>query len=119
MARLSVLQWLGLPSAFGGLLLAFGLVLSVGGWLSNHDFGLFKVPDFTAGAQKRLRIVGPLFLLVAVGIHVPLIAVSDTSQLDLRDTTNQAENRVQHDECTEKRGTLEQPFRCLFDRSPQ
>jgi hypothetical protein len=68
----SVLDRLNLPANFGYALLILGLVLVLAPYLRGTDFGVVKIPDFEAPMRRTLRVVGPLALLGAVLVHVPL-----------------------------------------------
>ncbi len=61
-----------LPQAFGGLFITFALILTLAPYLAGHDFGILKVPEFGARSRNRLRWLGPLALLAAIFLHVPL-----------------------------------------------
>ena len=74
----NILQALGLPPAFGATLLGFGLILALAPYLAGTDFGLFKVPAFSARGVKRLRVLGPLALAAAIALHVPLLSLHTT-----------------------------------------
>ena len=69
--RESILQVIGLPPAFGATLLGLGLILALAPYLGGADFGLFKVPALSAQKLRRLRVLGPLALAVAIALHIP------------------------------------------------
>lgn len=69
----SVIHRLGLPPEFGLVLLVLSLALAVAPYLANSDFGILKVPSFVPRTRKRLRVVGLVALLVAMGLHVPIL----------------------------------------------
>jgi hypothetical protein len=68
--RENVLDLVGLPSEFGHVLLVLSLVLALAPFFSGHDFGILKIPNFTDNAKKILKIIGPISLLVAIGLHI-------------------------------------------------
>ncbi|MGZ5441088.1 MAG: hypothetical protein ACXW5U_04980 [Thermoanaerobaculia bacterium] len=80
----SVLQWLALPSEFGVTLLIAALALSLAPYLAGSDFGLLKVPQFPVRVRARLRSAGPVALLVAIFLHLPLIRTAGPQQLLLQ-----------------------------------
>lgn len=69
-----MLKWLGVPDAFGVLLLTIGLVLALSPWCGGKDFGAVKVPEFPVRAQRLLRLFGPLAFVLAVVLHIPFMA---------------------------------------------
>jgi hypothetical protein len=71
--RVSLLAILGLPQPFGFTLLGLGLILTLAPYMGGADFGLFKVPTFSLDAQRRLRFLGPVFLIATVVLHLPII----------------------------------------------
>jgi len=80
----SVLQWLALPAEFGMTLLIAAFALSLAPYLAGSDFGLLKVPQFPAPVRARLRSTGPVALLVAIFLHLPLIRTAGPQQSLLR-----------------------------------
>ncbi len=70
--RTSTLAKLGLPAPFGEIVLTVALVLFLAPYLSDTDLGIFKVPAFPAATQHVLRYTGPLFLLGAILLYLPL-----------------------------------------------
>ena len=72
----SLLRALDLPEPFGLTLLILGLILALAPWLAGHDFGMFKVPQFRPRTKNSLRVLGPIYLLVAIAIHIPIIEPS-------------------------------------------
>lgn len=63
---------LGLPDAFGVVLLGFALILALSPYLSAKDFGIFRIPGFSAHAKQRLRIIGPVALVAMILFSRPL-----------------------------------------------
>jgi hypothetical protein len=49
----------------------FALILSLAPYMSGADFGIFKVPFLGQQTQKRLKILGPLSLVLAILLFVP------------------------------------------------
>jgi len=64
---------MGLPETFAVLLLTFSFILLLAPYFSGADFGLFKIPQFTDSARKKLKIIGPIVFLALVMSFVPLI----------------------------------------------
>jgi hypothetical protein len=69
----SITKFLGLPDAFGVVLLMFGLILLLAPYFSGADFGAFKIPNFTQIAKRWLKIIGPILFILFLLIFVPLI----------------------------------------------
>ncbi len=69
----SLISRTGLPDSFGLTILLISLILALGPWLGGADFGLFKVPAFSDNARLKLRVIGPLLLVIAVVVHLPLL----------------------------------------------
>jgi hypothetical protein len=84
MANQSLLERMNLPDGFGYALLMVALILTLAPWLRGSDFGLFKIPDFAPATRRALIVIGPLALLLAVGLHLPMQPRSspDTAQSD-------------------------------------
>ena len=72
----NLIKTFGLPEPFGLTLLIIGLILALAPWLSGHDFGIFKIPQFSLRIRKALRILGPIFLIVAIVVHIPIVGPS-------------------------------------------
>lgn len=72
----SVIEVLGLPKEFGITILCASFVLTLTSWLGDTDldFGIFKVPRMPPKTQHVLRFIGPISLVSAIAIHVPLLA---------------------------------------------
>lgn len=66
-----LLRALGLPDQFGQILLLAGLVLCLAPYVHGVDFGAFKIPSFEPAVRSRLKVLGPVWLLLAVLAHVP------------------------------------------------
>lgn len=73
MTRESILQKSGLPQEFGVVLLVLALIFALAPYLSGTDFGIFKIPPFSARARRRLKIIGPPLFTVLVVLFVPLL----------------------------------------------
>jgi tetratricopeptide (TPR) repeat protein len=71
--RASIIKLLGLPETFAVLLLTFSFILLLAPYFSGADFGLFKIPQFTDSARKKLKLIGPIAFLALVMLFVPLI----------------------------------------------
>ena len=69
----SSLSYLGLPETFGGALLLLALVLLLSPYLADTDLGFIKIPEFEPIVKRRLRIFGPIAMVAAVLLHVPLV----------------------------------------------
>lgn len=98
--RTSIIKLLGLPETFAVLLLTFSFILALAPYFSGADFGLFKIPQFTDSARKKLKIIGPIIFLALVILFVPMIPqhVSTKSNNDNRsdnDNKQGASNNAQ------------------------
>lgn len=60
----SIPDILGIPREFQLLMLTLILILSISPYVSNVDFGIFKIPEFTQKAKSKLKIIGPILLLL-------------------------------------------------------
>jgi hypothetical protein len=72
--RVSIIRIMGLPDTFAVVLLTFSLILAVAPYLSAKDFGLFKVPEFTDSARKKLRVLGPILFVAILVLFVPMVS---------------------------------------------
>lgn len=72
MEKASLLELLGLPQAFGFLLLAFGFALMVSPVLPGKDFGIIKIPSIDHAIRKRMLFAGIIVLFASVALHIPL-----------------------------------------------
>ena len=73
MKSISIVDISGLPETFGQILLVLFLILTLSPYLAGSDFGIFKVPNLGNTAKSRLKIWGPIMLIIGVLIHVPFI----------------------------------------------
>lgn len=71
--KVSTIKLVGLPETFAVVLLTFSFVLLLAPYFSGADFGLFKIPQFTDQARKKLKIIGPLLFLASGLLFAPLI----------------------------------------------
>lgn len=62
----------GVPSEFGISLLTLSLILSLSPYFSGIDFGIIKIPKLKVRAQKVLKIIGPLILLLSFLSFLPI-----------------------------------------------
>lgn len=69
---MNILSRFGLPPEFGVILLVISSVLLLSPYFPGIDIGPLKIPVFSERARRGLRIVGPLALLIAAGLHFPL-----------------------------------------------
>lgn len=70
------------------LLLTFSFILLLAPYFSGADFGLFKIPQFTDSARKKLKIIGPIVFLALVMSFVPMIRVPKPNAPNPSDNTN-------------------------------
>jgi hypothetical protein len=61
---------LGIPLEFQVVMLTFIFILFLSPYFSNVDFGIFKIPEFTQKAKSKLKIIGPILLLL---FFIPII----------------------------------------------
>jgi hypothetical protein len=62
----------GIPLEFGIVLLTLGLVLFLSPYFSGVDFGVIKIPKLKGSSQKRLKVIGPLILLLFLVLFFPI-----------------------------------------------
>jgi hypothetical protein len=65
-------QILGIPDPIAGTFVAIAIVLTLAPYAAGADFGVVKVPRFSALARRRLKAIGPAVLFLAVGGFAPL-----------------------------------------------
>ena len=80
--RASIIRLLGLPESFTVVLLIFSFILVLAPYFAGGDFGLFKIPQFTDNSRKKLRIIGPIVLLVLISLFVPIIPQHGAANLN-------------------------------------
>ncbi len=61
------------PEAVGILLFVIALALALAPYLASVDFGPIKVPSLSDAAKKRLRVLGPILLLLVLLLHLPIL----------------------------------------------
>ncbi len=76
---MSLFAKLGIPDQFVLLLITFGFILLLAPYFSGFDFGIFKIPEFSPQTKARLRILGPVFFLLFLGLNIPLISEGNLS----------------------------------------
>lgn len=102
--RVSIIKLLGLPETFAVMLLTFSFILLLAPYFSGADFGLFKIPQFTDHARKKLKITGPIVFLLLLLLFVPLIAQnvptapSNINQTSLDNKQNNSTNAPANNE---------------------
>jgi hypothetical protein len=82
MDKSSLFKLSGLPDSFGGVLLGFSFILLLAPYFSGADFGLFKIPTFTQGAKKWLKIIGPILFAVCVFAFIPVFPADKKAPTD-------------------------------------
>lgn len=98
--KISIIKLIGLPESFAVVLLTFSFILLLAPYFSGADFGLFKVPQFTDGGRKKLKIIGPIIFLVLVMLFPSLItnrapvASNNTNRNIANDNRNDAGNGI-------------------------
>lgn len=68
----SLFHMIGLPEAFGNVLLLLSFALLISPYFSGTDFGAFKVPSFTPVRNKKLKRIGPVIFVVCVFLFIPI-----------------------------------------------
>ncbi len=71
--KINIIKLIGLPDTFAVVLLTFSFILALAPWFSGADFGLFKIPQFTDVAKKKLKIIGPIVFFALLILFVPMI----------------------------------------------
>ncbi len=69
--RVSFFSLLKLPDTVN-VLLIFAFILLISPYLSGSDFGIFKIPSFSANLLQLLRIAGPIIFVVTLILFLPL-----------------------------------------------
>lgn len=72
--KTSIVKLLGLPDPFAVIVLTFSFILLLAPYFSGADFGLFKIPQFTNAARRKLKIIGPIVFLGFAILFVPMIS---------------------------------------------
>lgn len=75
MDKESLFKLVPLPQPFGVVLLSFFFILLLAPYFSGADFGLFKIPNFTESAKKRLKIIGPVVFCLCLLSFLPIIPI--------------------------------------------
>ena len=78
----STYNYLGLPDALGTGAVVLALIFALAPYTAGSDFGILKVPTFSEGAQKRLKIAGPILLAMALALFLPLWAKTSGTKED-------------------------------------
>ena len=73
----SLLSLIGLPGEFGATLLLFAFILLLTPYFSGSDFGIFRAPEFSSSNKRKLKYAGPLALLLAILLQVPVFSPLD------------------------------------------
>ena len=71
----SLLGILNLPSQFGQLLLGVAFVFALVPYAAGVDLGLVRIPDVGRHGRRHLKVFGPVILIAAVLLHVPLFGM--------------------------------------------
>lgn len=74
MENINLLRLLGLPDSFANALLMVGLAFLLVPYCSGKDFGVFKIPEFSARARTRLKYASPLLLFAIPFAFAPIFA---------------------------------------------
>lgn len=74
MENINLLKLLGLPDSFANTLLMISLALLMVPYCSGKDFGVFKIPEFSARARTRLQYGSPLLLFAMLFAFAPIFA---------------------------------------------
>jgi hypothetical protein len=114
--KTSIVKLLGLPDTFAVVLLTFSFVLLLAPYFSGADFGLFKIPQFTDPARKKLKIIGPIVFLVMLILFVPVIPNAPTIPRNGSDTTDKRSDS--HNAQTNSNSNLSTP-RDVFNQAQQ
>lgn len=80
---MTVLKLWGFPDAFGYTLLMLGLILTLGPYFFGLDFGVLKIPNFGDNIRKYLTFIGPIWLVLAIGLYLPFLPSSEEAKASL------------------------------------
>lgn len=67
----STFDLLGIPDQIAAILFTLSLILSLAPYFSGIDFGVVKIPLLDESIRRRLRVVGPIFLIAMLGMFAP------------------------------------------------
>jgi len=84
MNPISTFHKMGLPEAFGNVLLVFCLILVIAPYAAGADFGVFKIPAFSTYGKSRLKIAGPVFLILLILLFLPIWPISTGEDIALK-----------------------------------
>ncbi|MFL6244787.1 MAG: hypothetical protein ACJ74H_02090 [Thermoanaerobaculia bacterium] len=75
---MSIAERFGLPEAFVVTLLLLATVLTLAPYLRGVTLGSVQIPRFDARRRRALRLIGPLSLVAAIALVIPLPALRQT-----------------------------------------
>jgi hypothetical protein len=76
--RVSIFKWLGLPEAVATVLLILSIILLLAPYFSGN-LGILNIPDFTPVVKKRLKLIGPIIVILCVLFFLPTIRVNNAA----------------------------------------
>jgi serine/threonine protein kinase len=79
-SRRRSVELLPLPDAFGAILLVFTFILTLSPYLHGADFGVFKVPTFSASTRDTLTIIGPVTFILVIALYVPVWKANESTE---------------------------------------
>lgn len=68
----STYQILGIPDTVSGILFTLALILVLSPYASGVDLGVVKIPAFGDKTKRWLKGIGPLSLILTIGLFVPV-----------------------------------------------
>ncbi|MGB7922879.1 MAG: hypothetical protein WCF57_06515 [Pyrinomonadaceae bacterium] len=76
--KTSLYKLSGLPESIAVIIFSVLLILFLSPYLASQDIGLFKIPQFTKAAKQRLKIIGPVLLVMYILYFIPLIEIASS-----------------------------------------
>jgi len=70
--KISILTYLQIAD-FGNQLLSFAIILLIAPYLPPWNLIIFKIPKYPPKVKKILKVIGPIALLFAILVRLPII----------------------------------------------
>ena len=70
---MNIRDYLDVGTTVGGAFIMLGAILSLAPYLPGLELGSIKIPQFSEALRARLKWIGPLTLVLAIGCHIPFL----------------------------------------------